>query len=56
MVLAPGVFITSIPFIEADSISTLSTPTPALPITLRFLALSISSAVTGVLLLVIMQW
>ena len=37
--LPNGVFITITPFVVAVSISTLSTPIPALPITFRFFAL-----------------
>ena len=48
-----GALTTRIPLLEASSISMLSTPTPALPITLSFFPLSISSFVTGVPLLVI---
>ena len=43
MVFPPGVFITMIPFSVAASILILSTPTPARPITLRFLLASITS-------------
>ena len=43
--LPKGVFITTMPFAEAAGMSTLSTPMPARPITLRLSALAISSAV-----------
>ncbi len=45
MVFPPGEFITSTPRRVAAWRSTLSTPTPARPMTLRFLAASITSAV-----------
>jgi hypothetical protein len=41
----PGVFITTIPFLLAVSTSMFSKPTPARPMTFRFLAASMSSAV-----------
>ncbi len=43
-----GAFATTIPRRVAASTSTLSTPTPARPITFRFVAASISSAVSFV--------
>ena len=52
-VLAAGVFITRIPFSVAAGTSTLSTPTPARPTTFRFLAASMTLAVTFVPLLMI---
>ena len=44
--LPNGVFITITPFFEAAGMSTLSTPMPARPITLRLVARSSTSAVT----------
>ncbi len=44
--LPKGVFITTTPFVLAAGMSTLSTPIPARPITLSFVAFSSSSAVT----------
>ena len=49
-VLPPGVFITTIPFLDAATLSTLSSPEPALPTTLSCEAASINSAVTFVAL------
>ena len=46
--LPVGLFITTIPRRVAASISTLSTPTPARPITLSDVAASITSRVTRV--------
>ena len=51
IVFPPGVFITTIPFLVAAAVSILSTPVPALPMTLRLSAASIISAVTFVALL-----
>ena len=48
MALAPGVFMTTMPLRVAASVSTLSTPTPARPITRSFWAASISFAFTSV--------
>jgi hypothetical protein len=50
MVLPVGVFITTIPWAVATSTSTLSTPTPARPITLSCFPARIASAVTFVAL------
>ena len=47
--LPNGVFITIVPLAVADSISTLSTPIPARPITFKFFACLIISLVTLVL-------
>src|SRR3546814_7994983 len=46
MLLPKGVFITMTPFLEASGMSTLSTPIPARPTTLRFVAAARTSAVT----------
>jgi hypothetical protein len=46
MELPKGVFMTMMPRREAAGMSTLSTPIPARPTTLRFVAASISLAVT----------
>ena len=56
MVLPPGVFMTTMPFFVAATVSTLSTPVPALPMTLRFSAASIISAVALVALLTTRPW
>jgi len=50
MVLPPGVFMTTIPRLLAARMSTLSRPTPARPMTLRFSALSMMAWVTLVAL------
>ena len=48
MVFPPGVFITMMPRLVAASTSTLSTPTPARPTTLSFVAASMTLALTFV--------
>ena len=48
MLLPKGVFITMTPFFDASGMSTLSTPMPARPTTLRFVAAARTSAVTFV--------
>ncbi len=53
IVLPPGVFITMIPFFVAAATSTLSRPTPALPIILSLSAHAIRSAVAFVSLRII---
>ena len=50
IILPSGAFMTMIPFLPAAAKSILSTPTPALPITLRLSAISIISATTLVAL------
>ena len=52
VMLPSGAFITTIPLFVAAFMSTLSNPIPALPITRRFSAASIISAVTFVALLI----
>ncbi len=54
MVFPPGVFMTTMPFFEAAALSTLSRPLPARPMTFRFVAASITSAVSLVALLMTM--
>ena len=56
IVFPPGVFMTIMPRLEAAARSTLSRPTPALPITFNLSAASMTSFVTLVLLRTKRTW